>query len=74
MRACGEAVVEPGEWECSLRGKMSRQRGHPVMGSQEGRQHQDGEEPHQAPGKVTEWREVLAVEENDQVCLQLGTN
>lgn len=66
--------MEPGDWECSLRGTTSRQGGHPVMGSQEGRQHQDGGEPHHTLGSVTEWGEVLAVEEIDQVCLQLGTN
>lgn len=66
--------MELGDWECSLRGTTSRQGGPPVMGSQEGRQHQDGEEPHQAPSRVTEWGEVLAIEEFDQVCLQLGTD
>lgn len=49
MRACGEAVVEPGEWECSLRGKMSRQRGHPVMGSQEGDSIKMGKSPIKHP-------------------------
>lgn len=56
--------MEPGKWECLFRGDNVKTE----RASCDVKPGRKTEEPHHAPGSVTEWGEVMAVEEIDQVC------